>query len=387
MEETLGGTPRSHVLLICCALVARPLFGAPGKGFSYQREAWTATDVVLVEIAEPKGSFEVVETWKGNLNIGERLFIPELIPGAGAKPLSEYPVTNPYESFDSASVREQIPKQPTGSQMVLFLKRDSAAGDRIQWGASHEAGLMKWSAIWIENGRLFSFQPMRNPCTPVLYNWDPDVSEVDLKERIEHTTQVQLEMKHVLETTQGEQRAQMLEPFLRSDVAMARSSTLDELEKTGKSAVPVLEAMLDNPTYDACAPWLISILANVGQESAAPFLNAHFEREVAFWESNAPSVPNDWLANGRYDNPLGHHHNVTESLIGALKTAHYTDARQPALRLHRLWISLPQMKQFRRLGFLGGSLRAVDRCPGAAVEHSAPCASRGSANPPSLPLP
>jgi hypothetical protein len=316
-------TPLSRVLLVWCALFTEPLFGATGEGFSFHREAWNATDVVLVVTREPSGTFEVVETWKGNANIGEQIFLPELIPAANAKPLSEYPVTNPWKSFDDDSIREQIPKQPKGSRLVLFLRRESAAKDRAQWKATHEASLMKWSAIWIEEGRLFSFQPLSNPGPSLLYNWNPEMSEVDLKERIEHITQVQLEMKHVLETTQGLQRAQMLEPFLRSDVVMAQISTLDELEKTGKPAVPVLEAMLDDPTYDARATWLIAILADVGRESAAPFLNAHFEREVAFWESNAPSVPNDWLANGRYDNPLGQHHNVTESLISSLKTIHY----------------------------------------------------------------
>ena len=101
--------------------------------------------------------------------------------------------------------------------------------------------------------------------------------------------------------------------------------------------------MLGNPTHDSDDPWLIAILANVGKESTAPFLNVRFEREVAFWDSNASSAPRDWLANGRYDNPLGHHQEVTESLIEALRTTPYQGALKPAIQLHRLWVSLPQL--------------------------------------------
>lgn len=332
----------AHLLLVCFALFTHPLFGATGEGFSFHREAWKATDVVLVEIAEPSGTFEVVETWKGNANIGERIFLPELIPAASAKPLSAYPVTNPWESFDSESIRQQIPKQPKGSRLVFFLKRESGAKDRVQWKATHEAGLMKWSAVWIEEGRLFTFQPISDAGPSLLYNWSPKTSEADLKEQVEHVAQVQQQFQQVLETTQAAQRAQTLVPFLKSDVVMAHTSALDELEKTGKPAIPTVEAMLDDPSYGSGTS-LIYVLVRVGGESVAPFLNAHFEREVAFWESNANSIPRNWLANGRYDNLLGQHDGLTQFLIEALKTTHFEGALQPALRLHKLWISLPHL--------------------------------------------
>lgn len=130
------------LLLAFCAVVAQPLFGATGEGFNFVREAWKATDIVLVEVTEARGTFEVVEIWKGTANIGERIFFPELVPRPGAKPLSEYPVSNPWESSDGGCIQQQVPKQPRGSRLVLFLKRKSSTENPIQWEATDFGSLM-----------------------------------------------------------------------------------------------------------------------------------------------------------------------------------------------------------------------------------------------------
>jgi hypothetical protein len=90
--------------------------------FEVARASWTASHIVVVETTPIDGIFEVVESWKGDLAVGSRVVIPELIPPANAIPISAYPKWSPN---DRSGVLEQIPKQPVGSQLVVGYSNSS----------------------------------------------------------------------------------------------------------------------------------------------------------------------------------------------------------------------------------------------------------------------
>src|SRR5580658_8870749 len=105
-------------VILLCAL-AYPAFPAIRPSFHLDHSAWHATHIVLATTTTGDGTFEVVESWKGDLHAGDRLVIPELRPPADAEPISAYPKFSEPTLCDPGT--ELVPKQPVGSRINLFL--------------------------------------------------------------------------------------------------------------------------------------------------------------------------------------------------------------------------------------------------------------------------
>jgi hypothetical protein len=103
--RTFGVLPSLILLLI----LDHPAFPAIRPSFRLDYSSWHSTHIVLVITTPTDGAFEVVESWKGDLGVGELLVIPELRPATEAMPTSRYP------KFRSDTVRggisELIPRE------------------------------------------------------------------------------------------------------------------------------------------------------------------------------------------------------------------------------------------------------------------------------------
>src|SRR2546429_9968335 len=83
----------------------------------------------MPRITTPRdGVFSVVESWKGDLKPRDSLEVPELKPNKDAVPISSYPKPQGFGSQDTQGISEQIPRQPVGSRMILFLKKKEEGG-------------------------------------------------------------------------------------------------------------------------------------------------------------------------------------------------------------------------------------------------------------------
>ena len=127
---------------------------------------WSATHVALVQTTPKDGAFSVVESWKGDLKPGDSLEIPELKPNKNAVPISSNQKPQGFASEDAQGVSEQIPRQPVGSRMILFLKKKEESGAAspsagnstgTHWEPADTFGGMKLSALWIDDGKAFVF--------------------------------------------------------------------------------------------------------------------------------------------------------------------------------------------------------------------------------------
>jgi len=136
--------------LIFLAIVAIPLDAGIRPSFDLDRCSWNATHIVLVLTTANEGVFSVVESWKGDLTPGESLELSELKPNENAVPISSYPKPAGFDLQDRMGISEQIPRQPVGSRMILFLKEQkvSDAGTSAKWGPA---------SAW---GRNKSFRPL-----------------------------------------------------------------------------------------------------------------------------------------------------------------------------------------------------------------------------------
>jgi len=195
---------------ILLAIGAIPVDAGIRPSFSLDGCSWSATHIVLVQTTAEDGVFSVVESWKGDLKPGASLEIPELKPNKDAVPISSYPKPPGFDSQDAQGVSEQIPRQPVGSRMILFLKRKAeggavapSAGNTTvpRWEPVSTLGGMKISALWFDAGKSFCFRQWMNPGPSALSEcWQFPVMSSDvavLTTRILRVLQVQ---KHLAET-------------------------------------------------------------------------------------------------------------------------------------------------------------------------------------------
>src|SRR5271169_32229 len=126
--------------LILLVALAHPAFPAIRPSFRLDYSSWHATQIVLAVTTPVDGTFKVVESWKGDLRVGERLVIPELRPEPNAVPISRYP--KEWSEAVRGGVSEQIPRELAGSRMVLFLK--SSADGQVPTSRTDESGRYGW---------------------------------------------------------------------------------------------------------------------------------------------------------------------------------------------------------------------------------------------------
>jgi hypothetical protein len=318
--------------------------------FSLDDSAWRATNIVLVEVTSEDGVFSVVESWKGDLQPGARITVPELTPGSDAKPISLYPKqTDAFPVEDGIS--ENIPRQPSGSRMILFLEKeessDTSAGSESRssgekWRSADYTGNLKGSTVWIEGNQAHGFQQFMNPGPSVLSILRFSVEE--MKDRVKTINPIQERFAQVVKIDDGAARAVGLKPYVRSDLYQARRFALNELGKCGPSAVGTIRGMLDDRAFFDEADELIRALVEAGGETVGEELNTRLRRDLEFWQATAPSLSEGWWNEDTTPHsPLRRRYERTIQLILGLEQTHYAPAQVAATELGNLWRSLPQL--------------------------------------------
>lgn len=328
--------------------LAHPAFAAFRPSFKLDDSSWHSTHIVLVMTTPADGAFEVVESWKGDLSLGERLAIPELRPAPDAIPISRYPKS--WSEAVRGGVSELVPRVPVGSRMVLFLSRtDETLGangtDKVGaqgWKPSDLMDTLNASVLWIDGYQLYCFTQLLNPGPSVLFAL-PD-SETKVRNRVAEIKQIQENMTVALATTNGVERAERLKPYVRSDVFPAQLFALAELGKSGSDAVRTILEMLDDPSFADQSPELVKALAQAGGESVGAELNSRLRADLAFWRSKGSSLSQGWWnEDARIHAPLRERYDHTYQLVVGLEKTQYTGALNTATQLRDLWRSLPQL--------------------------------------------
>ena len=355
---------------ILLAVATPSSFGMLRMEFSPDPAAWRATHIVVVETTASDGTFEVVESWKGDLSVGARVFIPELIPPANGAPISAYPKR---WWDDPNQILQQIPKQPLGSQLILFLKRKEVPATDgptrnpawSSWNPS-DPDPMKLAAIWIEADKTYSFQVQGMTSSPLTLavhgkiskdgqHFEPESKE-DLKREVAEVLQVQKDEEAVIAVTNGRERALRLKPFANSEIYSARMFALEQLGNAGPEAVGTISAMLDDPAYSGGFSELVNAMVKAGGPAAGPELNRRLEKDLEFWSSNGPSLSENWWnQDPTASSPLRNRYAQTYSLIYGLEQVGYPGALNTATKLRDLWRAVPQLAP-------GGNDQVVEEC-------------------------
>ena len=329
--------------------VAIPLYAVIRPTFDLDSCSWNATHIVLVQTTANDVVFSVVESWKGDLQPGESLELPELKPNQNAVPISSYPKPAGFDLQDRMGISEQIPRQPLGSQMILFLKEQdvSGAGTPAKWGAASLWGGMKVSVLWIDGGKTFCFQQQENPGPSALLQcgrWPLRTSEVALfTARIKEVLQAQMDLTETLALKDADVRAERLGRIALGDVYPAQKEAIDALAKAGAVALPEILQVMDKPPgrfYDGDA--LIRVLVEAAGKDSGRQLHSRLQQDVIYWETVGPTLTRNWLGQlFEVGSPLFVKFNETSFLVRELDKGHYAPAAQTAAELRDFWVSQP----------------------------------------------
>jgi hypothetical protein len=336
-------------LAILLLALEHSAFSAIRPAFRLDYSSWHATHIILVTTTSADGTFEVMESWKGDLPVGDRLVIPELRSAPNAVPISNYPRL--WEDALRGGVSELIPREPPGSRMILFLKRsavergDTDRSDRTargDWRPSDILDTMKASVLWIDGDQVYCFTQLINPGPSVLFLLPH--SEAIVRNRVAEINDIQENEIAAAAAADGELRAERLKPYVRSDVFPAQQFALAELGKSGPSAVRTILGMLDDPAFVDESPELVKALVGAGGETVGAELNDRLRKDLSFWRSTAPSLSKDWWnEDARIHAPLRERYEHTYQLIVGLEQARYAGALSTATQLRDFWRSLPQL--------------------------------------------
>jgi hypothetical protein len=329
---------RLRVFVFLVAFLSHAAMAAFRPSFSLDYSGWHATDIVLVTTTSKDGAFQVVETWKGDLVVGEQTAVPELRPSPDAIPISNYPKS--WSAALLGGVSEQTPREPIGSRMVLFLTR--ASGGQRTWKPSDVMDSMKASVLWIHHGDLYCFGQPSNPGPSVLSL--SHYSEGELRSRVIEINGVQQDITAALAVKDATERAERLKIFVHSDIQPARTSAFEGLGKSGPSAVRTISGMLDDPAFADEASELVKALVEAGGDAVAEELNTRLQHDLAFWKSRASSLSVGWWnEDTSIHAPLRERYDQTYQLILGLEATHYSPAISTAVALRDYWRSLPQL--------------------------------------------
>lgn len=339
-------------LLVLLAALLIPAFGGFRPSFSLDYCSWNATHIVLAEVTPQDGDFKVIESWKGNLNVGDHVSVPQLKPGPHAIPIALYSNQSRQFQLSGNGDIEDIPRQPVGSHLVLFMRRESederplnaanTTGRPPEWEPSDLFHEIRSSVIWLDGSELYVFTQWMNPGPSLLSKWDKSLTAVQA--RVAEIIQMQKALNDSVRLRDKSERAERLKPYVHSDAFPARKFAMEQLGKCGPSGLATIRTMLDNPEYAIEAEDLIRAYSEAGGELAGEELSNRLEKELAFWQATGPQLQQGWWnQDAKPDAPLRLRYGQTIQLIRGLKRTHYMPSLTTAIQLRDFWRSLPQL--------------------------------------------
>ena len=271
--------------------------------------SWRATDIVVVtEGSQIDGNFKVIETWKGDLKPGETISVPELAQFNKKDARLIYSAAWYDKDYDGK------PRYVSGERMILFLRDarkpqdDPEVDDRqtvasetstSRWKPTNPMGTeMKYSTVWIENGKVYCFIQVMNPGDSVLVSLGP---ETELKTEVDCVVGTQMSLNTALAVTDVAARAESLEPFAKDSISSASDRAFAGLTECGEAALPVLRRMLRDESLGELHESVIEAFAKAGGIAVGPELTAWLQKEVAFWKRIGPTLQMGWWNGDGFD--------------------------------------------------------------------------------------
>lgn len=325
-------------------LIAAACRGSAAEpSFNLEYSTWEATYIVLANATTEDGTFQVAESWKGDLPPGQRIWLREMIPAEDAIPVSLY-----SRESSVSPVTEQIPKQTAGLRVILFLSNSESTSESektrvLQRQPLRPVRSIKISAVWIDGAKLYCFE---NRWGLGPSDLEPSrMTEAEMKARVDEVTRIQEKLTEVIQLQDAARRAEELRIYAGSEIFLVRYRAFTELGKTGAAGLPVLRAMLDDPKYSKVRGEVMHSFVTAGGPAVAGELGTRLREELDFWRATAQYLHEGWWnADNRADGPLRAQYSETLEIVRGLKnSAASPQALNTVIELRDFWRSLPQL--------------------------------------------
>jgi len=320
------------------AAIASPTWAAIRPSFSLDYSVWKATHIVLATEGDViDGHLRVVESWKGNLESGTEIILPELANFADAKS------RRVHDWGQRSDLPEPYARVVSGSRMVLFLvesKPTSPDSKSPAWlpASHHGHGGFKVSIAWLERGEAYAFGQIFNPGPSILTHRG---TGVEMKARVAAFDVIQADLRRAVDGGDPVLASQSFRAFCRQGFYYGAKGSLESLGAMGKIALPMLRGLLGDRTLSHWHPNIISSLVSAGGADVAPDLTAIVKEGLAFWQERLPKLEKGWW-NRAPDNERGELRNKYSQLLTALRALQplrYEPCRPVASAVSDLWQS------------------------------------------------
>jgi hypothetical protein len=311
--------------------------------------AWEASHVVVVSEGDKiDGIVEVLESWKGDLEKGERITVPELAVFANKK--KRVVSRRLFDDINNSG----IPDPVTCSRMILFLvkKQEKARPGvvaKVTWLPTHPMwNRIDASTVWVEKGQVYAFAQEINPGPSKLIPWG--MNEREFSRQVTDILKARSAVDRALSLRQPDKLAAAILPMIRSGREFIRGETVKALGNGGPNVLPAIRQVLEDNKLAHYYEDAINSLAKAGGAAVGPELTRILQAELAFWRAKGPKLERGWW-NGGGEIPWGKvevlrdRYCTTLAVIRSLGAVRYAGCKNSVKAFGDYWRSLPQLHE------------------------------------------
>ena len=372
------------VLITASLFFLNNAYGTCVSGLLPPSEIKQATHVVLATEGDAvDGVLDVVECWKGDLKPGDVLEIPELAQFAT-------PESRKIERGANYSKQKIV----TGKRMILFLIKAQVWGDskkdkvKTKWLPVNTfdtlhvpAGVydlpqalldMRISVAWIEDGTICAFFAETEYRKQVLSA--SLITPEFIKKKTDDWVTMQYTLRDISAIPDPAERVKKAIQFAKMNPNEFPVDAIEIVAGSGELALPSLQQMYEDPSFEMIRPQLIGDIGDVAGASAGAVLTGYIEKELAYWREIAPGLEVGWRKMGRHSDDLkrllGRELALYEGVqkVGALR---YPGCKASVMALRDFWISFPQLNDDKgvceRCDYV---INELGRPPGKQYKHA-----------------
>jgi hypothetical protein len=322
---------QAFALLILCSFIAN---GKNHFVFNVEDCSWHASHIIVVTEGDKiDGQVMVLESWRGQIQPGESLFVPELakFKSQASRKIECISGNYPIECPDGT------PKFVSGSKIVVFLRSKPNLKEWIAIGA-----------VWIEQGEAYGLWDDSPP-------WENGMlasigSEVSVERTVTKVSGEIRELKQAFELEDANARLQILKPFQQpfanpANPGQGYKATIASVEIDALRRVAI---NLDTALQPNSIP-LPTVKCD--DDCVGAIFALQLQRELEFWKATAPELQTGWRFTS--DMNTARQLSNTEAILRALDRLNYGEGVGLVKELRAFWSSLPQLRYVAHI---------IDRC-------------------------
>ena len=261
--------------------------------FQFEICLWEATDIVLAtQVSSNIGQLEIQKSWRGDIPVGSKILVPELVKIADEKNRHVY-------WADSSVPTDPYVKSLSFSKVILFLIDSSSRpnenkqpSEKTEWKSASIFWGLRSSLLWIENGETYAYY-REFPFS--IIGWKHYGPLVEMEARIEGYCTIRRELDQAIAQKNPIMAAQAVEAFNENRFNGGVNQSLTAIGKMGEISIPALRKLLNNKEYSNLHNRIIDSMVSAGGSTVVPDLMRIVEDEFHFWSGLVPELAEGWL--------------------------------------------------------------------------------------------